>query len=426
MKNTATYIKNSALNTLLVLRHSNNSVGIVQEISPNGHLIDVKPDSDCVDSMIRIDSSADSFTEFYADFYHQLKCPEEYSFFKVTEFEALETAIGLQKYVECSSSIEVEDLRHYEVSIDTVDVLKNKEQLKVDSSDGTSSCSKKSSAEEINPKYRYQNEDVDWNAMAEMGLTKEMLEQLGALDSLLKGYKTPMLIPVLINDGEVVSDVNARLHLRIDDVGELVVRVHQVLKKVDFRKKFQGHKFTKEDRNNLLSSGNMGRIVDLIHPVTGEKIPSLISLDKRTNELISLRTEFIRIPAVLCGVTLTVEQKQILREGKAVFIENMVSKRNKLFSVKVQFNTDRQWVEFLFERNLRSAGFGAVQDGLEREVPSTFRGIKLRRWQMDKLKAGDTAYIKGLESKNGKTYQGYMSFDKMIGRIVFSFKNPKK
>lgn len=431
MKNTGTYTRNSALNTLLVLRHSNNSVGIVQEISPNGHLMDIKPDSDCVDSMIRIDSSADSFTEFYADFYHQLKCPEEYSFFKVTEFEALETAIGLQKYVESSSSIEVEDLKQYEVSIDTVDVLKNKEKLRNDSSDeksssSSSSSSKKLSAKDINPLYRYQIEDVDWMAMAEMGINREMLEGIGALDSLLKGYKTPMLIPVFIKDRELVSNVNARLQLRIGDDGELVVRVHQVLKKVDFRKKFQGHKFTKEDRNNLLSSGNMGRVVDLIHPVTGEKIPSLISLDRLTNELISLRTEFVRIPSVLCGVTLSVEQRQILRAGKPVFIENMVSKRNKLFSVMAQFNTDRQWVKFLFERNLRSAGFNALQDNSEREVPSTFRGMKLRRWQMDKLKAGDTAYIKGLESKKGKMYQGYMSFDKTIGKIVFSFKNPKK
>ena len=53
-------------------------------------------------------------------------------------------------------------------------------------------------------------------------------------------------------------------------------------------------------------------------------------------------------------------------------------------------------------------------------------GVKLRQWQMDKLKAGEIAYIKGLESKKGKTYQGYISFDKTIGKIVFSFKNPKK
>lgn len=31
---------------------------------------------------------------------------------------------------------------------------------------------------------------------------------------------------------------------------------------------------------------------------------------------------------------------------------------------------------------------------------------------MDKLKAGEIAFIKGLKSKKGKTYQGYVSFDK--------------
>ncbi|KQT35594.1 hypothetical protein ASG22_00785 [Chryseobacterium sp. Leaf405] len=73
----------------------------------------------------------------------------------------------------------------------------------------------------------------------------------------------------------------------------------------------------------------------------------------------------------------------------------------------------------------RSAGFSVVHHS-ESEVPSHFRGVRLRQWQMDKLKAGETAYIKGLESKKGKTYQGYICFDKTMGRIVFSFKNPMK
>ena len=169
----------------------------------------------------------------------------------------------------------------------------------------------------------------------------------------------------------------------------------------------------------------MGRVVNLIDTVTGEIIPSLISLDRLTNELISLRMEFVRIPDLLCGVRLDLEQKQVLRDGKALFIENMLSKKGKLFSAMVQFNTDRQWVEFMFENNLKGAGFREVHHS-EREVPSHFRGVKLRRWQMEKLTAGETAYIKGLESRKGKTYQGYMSFDKETGRIEFSFKNPKK
>lgn len=415
----------SELSTLLVLRHSNNSVGIVKGIEHNGNLIDVQPNHTNIHSVMRIDSVEDSFTDFYSDFYHQLKDPSEYSFFKVREFEAHDTAIDLQKYINCLSEVERQDLKAVEVSIEAVNAIRNKKTNEKKSSVLKKGFSNGSVTNNNSSQYRYQVEDVPWDTMAELGIDRENLEEIGALDSLLKGYKTPMLIPILFHDGEAVSQIDARLQLLIGDDGELIVKVHRVCKRVDFRKKFKGHKFTKEDRVNLLSSGNMGRVVDLVDSVTGEIIPSLISLDRLTNELISLRMEFVRIPDVLCGVRLDLEQKLVLRDGKALFIENMLSKKGKLFSAVVQFNADRQWLEFLFENKFRSSGFSEVHHS-EREVPSHFRGVKLRHWQIEKLKAGETAYIKGLESKKGKTYQGYISFDKLTGRIEFSFKNPKK
>lgn len=414
----------SEVSTLLVLRHSNDSIGIVKGIEHNGNLIDVQPERNKCDSVIRFDSSEYSFTDFYSDFYHQLKDPSEYSFFKVREFEAHDTAIGLQKYIDCLSEVERQDLKAIEVSIEAVDAIRNKKTIEKEPSVLKKGFNNGSVNSNRSSQYRYQIEDVPWEKMAELGIGREKLEEIGALDYLLKGYKTPMLIPILFNNGEVVSQIDARLQLRIDDDGELVVRVHRVCKKVDFRKKYKGHKFTKEDRGNLLTSGNMGRVVDVIDTATGEIIPSLISLDRLTNELISLRMEFVRIPDVLCGVRLDLEQKQALRDGKPLFIENMVSDKGKLFSAKVQFNADRQWVEFLFESKFRSSGFREGHHS-EREVPSHFRGIKLRRWQIDKLKSGETAYIKGLESRKGKTYQGYICFDKAAGSIAFSFKNPK-
>lgn len=415
----------SEVSTLLVLRHSNNSIGIVQGIEHNGNLIDVPPNCTNIDAVMRIDSSENSFTDFYSDFYHQLKDPSEYSFFKVREFEAHDTAIELQNYINRLSDVERNDLKAVEVSIEAVNTIRNKRTIENEPSVLKKGFSNGSVISNSSSQYRYQIEDAPWDKIAELGLDREKLEEIGALESLLKGYKTPMLVPILCNNGEAVSQIDARLQLRIDDDGELIVKVHRVCKKVDFRKKFNGHKFTKEDRINLLDSGNMGRVVDLIDTVTGEKIPSLISLDKLTNELIPLRMEFVRIPHVLCGVRLDFEQKQTLRDGKSLFIENMLSKKGSLFSPIVQFNADRQWVEFLFENKFRSSDFSEIRHS-ERGVPSRFRGVKLRRWQMDKLMAGETAYIKGLESKKGKTYKGYMSFDKSIGRIVFSFKNPKK
>ena len=411
--------------TLLVLRHSNNSVGIVQAVNPSGNLRYVQPYRNKVDSVIRIDSSGSSFMDFYADFYHQLKNPSGYSFFKVGEFGAQETAKGLQEYIDWSSEVERQDLKAYEVSIEAVENARNQKYVDRDSSVVKNVCNNGASMIRNRSQYRYQFEDVPWGKMAEIGLDREKLEEIGALDVLLKGYKTPMLIPVLFNDGGAVNHIDARLQLRIDDDGELIVKVHRVCKKVDFRKKFKGHQFTKEDRVNLLTSGNIGRVVDLIDAVTGEIIPSLISLDRLTNELISLRMEFVRIPDVLCGVRLDLEQKQVLRIGKPLFIENMLSKKGKLFSATVQFNADRQWMEFMFENRFRSSDFSEVRHS-ERGIPSTFRGINLRKWQMDKLMAGEVAYISGLESREGKIYQGYISFDKSIGKIMFSFKNPKK
>ncbi len=415
----------SEVSTLLVLRHNSNSIGIVQGIENNGNLLHIQPDRSKVDSVLRIDSSENSFMDFYSDFYYQLKDPSNYSFFKVREFEAHDTAIDLQEYIDCLSDVEKQDLKAVEVSIEAVNAIRNKRTNENEPSVLKKGFSKESDLIGNNSQYRYQIEDVPWDTMAELGLDREKLEEIAALDTLLKGYKTPMLISILSNDGEEVSQIDARLQLRIDEDGQLIVKVHRVCKRVDFRKKFKSHKFTKEDRVNLLNSGNMGRVVDLIDTVTGEIIPSLISLDRLTNELISLRMEFVRIPDVLCGVRLDLEQKQVLREGKPLFIENMVSKKGKFFSTTVQFNADRQWVEFMFENKFRSSGFSEVNLS-EREVPSHFRGVKLRKWQMDKLRAGETAYIKGLESRKGKTYQGYIRFDKKIGGIVFSFKNPKK
>lgn len=420
MNNRASYTANSAVSTLLVLHHSNNSVGIVQSVAPNGNLIELEPESSGSDTMMRIDSTEGSFMDFYADFYHQLKNPDEFSFFKVTEFEAQETARGLQEYVNDSSTTEKEELKKYEVSIDMVDALRNKKNLDLDGV-GQESSYKEPASVAVNPKYRYQVEDVNWDAMAELGLDKEKLEELGVLECLLKGYKTTVLIPVNCDNGDSGGTVGARLQLKLDDNGEVVVHVHGVQDRVDFRKKFFGHRFSKEDRLNLLSCGNMGRVVQLINPTTCEVFPSLVSLDKETNELFSLRMEFVRIPKLICGVVLSEEQKEVLRSGKQLYVENMLSKSKRLFNATLQFNAEKQWVEFFFYKKVKVQ---SLTDGSEVGIPTVFRGKYLRKWQMDKLKAGESAYISGLISEKGKEYQGYIRFDKVEGRIVFSFKKP--
>jgi len=247
-------IANSEVSTLLVLRHQSNSVGIVQAVSPFGNVIDVEPKPG-VDTIMQINSSGSSFTDFYADFYHQLKNPSEYSFFKVSEYEAYETAVGLQKYVEASSDSERRDLDDYAVSIKAINAIKNQNYIDKESSVVETGCKNESTVIDHHSQFRFQIEDVPWESLAEIDLDRNKLERIGALEFLLKGYKTPMLIQVPLSDGYSVSMVDARLQLRLDDHGEVVVRIHRLLEKWDFNKKFMGHRFTKEDELNLLNSG---------------------------------------------------------------------------------------------------------------------------------------------------------------------------
>jgi hypothetical protein len=406
--------------TLLVLHNTSNTIGIVQNITPDGTINQTEGNIEHSDQFLKIDQKEDTFTQFYSDFYHQLKNPEEFTFFKVTEYEAKETVKDLQNYIDQANVKEIDQLKDYAVSIDAV-------QAQIDRQNKLTQFQQ---SKTIHPhlneqQYRYLPEQIDWNIMSKLNLTKEKLEQLNALEPLLKGYKTPTLIPITFNQGTIKTTMDVRLPLRLNDVGYLEVRIHPIRKEPDFNTRLLGHEFTKEDQINLLKIGNMGRVVDLINPITNELTPSVISRDRLTNELIALRAEHIRIPLVICGVTLNEEQKKILKEGKSLYIENMISKRGTLFSATVQFNAEKRYVEFLFNTNHISLQNHLQSKTLQAEVPKTFRGKPLHKWQIEKLKAGETTYINGLTDSKGKKYQGYISFDKNVGRFEFSFKNPK-
>lgn len=153
----------------------------------------------------------------------------------------------------------------------------------------------KQTAPEAN-EYRYNIESIDWETMSNLGLSKEKLEKLNLLDPLLRGFKTNELVPISLNLGTAITKLDARLSLQPDDKGNTVVAIHGIRKEPNLNYPFFGHEFSKEDKENLLSTGNMGRIVNLTNPKTKEIIPSIISIDRLTNELVALRSSKIIIP----------------------------------------------------------------------------------------------------------------------------------
>ncbi|WP_172914980.1 DUF3945 domain-containing protein, partial [Capnocytophaga canis] len=277
------------------------------------------------------------------------------------------------------------------------------------------------SEQQNEPKYKI--EDVDWETLNNLGISKESLEKRNLLEPLLKGFKTNELVPVSFNLGSAVTRFDARLSLQQNSEGKVVAAIHGIRKEPQLQYPFFGHEFSDEDKKNLLTTGNMGRVVELTNTKTGEKIPSIISVDKLTNELIALRTEFIKIPDEIKGVKLSEEQKQTLKEGKPLFLEGMQSKKGEPFNANVQFNADKRYVEFLFEDNLAQK---TIQFQKLTEAPKEIRGVQLTQEQHQQLSEGKSVYLEGLKSKNGKTYNGYFTFNQEKGRIDVKFSNPDK
>ncbi|WP_251040677.1 DUF3945 domain-containing protein [Chryseobacterium sp. ISL-6] len=276
--------------------------------------------------------------------------------------------------------------------------------------------------------YQYSAEQIDWNTMSKFGLDQEKLEKLNALDPLLKGYKTNDLIPITIKLGNSVSRMDVRLSLQTNDTGEVFVNLHGIRKEPTFNYPFLGHEFTPEDKKNLLENGNMGRVVDLINPKTDEIIPSVISRDRLTNELVAYRAENIKIPEEIKGVRLDEAQTQTLLEGQSLYIEGMVSKKGESFNATLQFNADKKYVEFLFDGSYvnRQSHNNQQHQSQSFEIPRTFRGKELDEAQFAQLKLGNTIYIDGLIDKKHQPYQGYITFNKETGKVDFSFQDPNQ
>lgn len=403
---------------LLVLDKEKMKIQAVKSIDKNGKMETVDPTKKNQSEFMRVDKQGDLISNFFSNFYRQLKDPTKFTFFKVPADKALEKAKEFQKQVDHPTPKGEKQMKKDEVKVEPEHKQENQNNMET------------TQKAPENNEYRYKPEQIDWETMNNLGLGKERLEKMNLLEPLLKGFKTNELVPVSLNLGTAVTRMDARLSLQHNDEGKVVVAIHGIRKEPNLNFEFFGHKFTDEDKKNLLDAGNMGRVVDLKNPKTGETIPSIISVDRLTNELIALKIEYIKIPDEIKGVKLNDEQKQTLMDGKPLHLEGMISKKGTEFEATVQFNADKRYVEFLFDRDntnqqTQSNGQNNQQNN-SHEVPRTFRGKELDNEQYDKFKAGQTIYINGLTDKQGKPYQGYITLNKETNKTNFSFQNPGK
>lgn len=406
------------MDILLVFDKEKKTINAVKGIDENGELQTVPPKQEHNNDFLKVDKQGNALENFLNNFFNQLKDPTRFSFFKVAPEDTERTVKIIQENIKNPTPAADEML----------------DKIRIEPKDLKVENPKESTIQEQKPdtnKYFIDPNKINWDDLKNLGITKEQFEKSKALEPMLRGYKSPSTFPIEANFGSMVMKTDARLSFRPDSEGNVVLAIHGIRKEPELDRPFFGHQFTDEDKKNLRETGNMGRIVDVKNYRTGELVPSFISIDKQTNELVSMKASSLKLPDEIKGVKLDEKQKAALMEGKAVFLENMISAKNKPFSAFVQVNAEKRSLEFIFpekeQKQTQQQGQQQRNDQPEGvRIPKSLAGVELSDKQQADLRADKTIYVKGLKDKEGQEYNAYVKVNHENGKLDFYKFNPDK
>ena len=386
----------------------------VSKIGKDGKYSTVPADKEHSNSFLKIDRYANMFENFVKNFWSQLKDPTRFGILsvKADTLDSPEVKQAIEDLAAGKQTKAVEDfLKKYEI------VPRDKENQSINNQNQEEMAKKNETQQQATqgdgtqqPKYRYNESMINWEELKNFGLSREYLMERGLLDQMLRGYKTNQVVPISMNFGSAVLRTDARLSFQQSVGGPIVLGIHGIRQKPELERPYFGHIFSEEDKKNLLETGNMGRVVEL-KGRNGEYIPSFISIDKLTNEVVAMRAENAYIPQEIKGVKLTDQEINDLREGKKVFIEGMISNNGKEFDAHIQVNAERRGIEYIFENdklfNRQSLG-----------------GVELTKQQIEDLFAGKAIFVEGMERKDGELFSSYVKLDEATGRPSYTRYNP--
>ena len=386
----------------------------VSKIGKDGKYSTVPADKEHSNSFLKIDRYANMFENFVKNFWSQLKDPTRFGILsvKADTLDSPEVKQAIEDLAAGKQTKAVEDfLKKYEI------VPRDKENQSINHQNQEEMAKKNETQQQAaqgdgtqQPKYRYNESMINWEELKNFGLSREYLMERGLLDQMLRGYKTNQVVPISMNFGSAVLRTDARLSFQQSVGGPIVLGIHGIRQKPELERPYFGHIFSEEDKKNLLETGNMGRVVEL-KGRNGEYIPSFISIDKLTNEVVAMRAENAYIPQEIKGVKLTDQEINDLREGKKVFIEGMISNNGKEFDAHIQVNAERRGIEYIFENdklfNRQSLG-----------------GVELTKQQIEDLNAGKAIFVEGMERKDGELFSSYVKLDEATGRPSYTRYNP--
>ena len=388
---------------LLVKEKDSEELKVVKGINPNGKLDTVSPKPENQPDFMKIDRHGNALDNFLENFSWQFKNPTDFLFFKAPADKAEEAASSLQ------------------AALKNPEAYENKQFLDMHKVEPPTQTQKEFG---INPDL------VDWEKFKDFGISQKFLEYKGKNDTmsnaekLLDHQKTDVMFVSMKLDDEL-HHTSARFSLRKQENGTFAPKVHFISHKPNLERPYFGIKFTEEDKQNLLKTGNLGRVVEAEFK-QNEKTPILLSLDKQTNALVSFRQEWLKVPDTYKGAKLDEEQKQKLANGEKVEIKGMISTKGNSFDGEVQFNADKRYFELIIDNNKKQSQSQKQNETKGVHIPKKILGVDLTEKQQSELKAGKAIYVVGMKDHDGEKFDAYIKVNVEKKKLDFFKFNPDK
>ena len=425
---------------LMLVQNKNDPKAGVQAVSGidgQGKVKTVPADEQNENSFLKFDKNSSILENFIKNFWSQLKNPTHFRLIRMTVHDYKMNKQAIKDLAEGKQTDAVKEfLKRYEIrpkenrkeqnvnQEKTETMAKKKQKQPQQPQEPLQQSEVQQAAQKTQPqvpqveqqpqapRYRYNEDMIDWNALEKIGVSKASLEQEGLLDSMLKGYKTNKLVPLTLTLDAATIRMDARLSLIPMQNGQVGLGIHGIRKEPQLERPYFGHIFTEEDKKNLRESGNMGRVAEL-NLRGGTTEPCLISIDKNTNELVAVRQEHVYVQDEVRGVKLSPDEIQTLKNGGQVFVDGMISNKGKEFSATLQYSAERRGLEFIFPKdqvfNQQSLG-----------------GVQLSPTQLKMLSEGHTILVEDMKRRNSdEVFSSFVTLDKVTGRPNYTRHNPE-
>lgn len=396
---------------LLFLDKEKMFLSALARVDKDGKLKTVPADKGHNNEFLRLNGSEEWLESFFSNFLSQVKDPTRFGIIKIQKSNLEDPLVQkAMKDIEQGriTKTVVKFLEKYGVDPQYNPKINHQKTEKM----AKQTNNPASVEDQQPPRYRYNEKMVDWDQLKKHGITRELLERNGHLETMLRGYKTDELIPYKQDMNSAEFKGLGRFYFRQENDGRVTLRFDTPREHLPLHMPFMGHTFSENDKINLQQTGNMGRTVPL-KTQAGEYVDSFISVDKVTNRLVAARADRVYINDDYSGVKLSDHEKNELREGRAVYIEGMKSKTGSEFNAHLQVNAERRGVEYIFPKNQKF------------EYGKKIGGVELSKKQVDAFNNGDVIRVDDMVTKDGRLTSSFIQRDQASGKIQFYKYNPE-